>query len=337
MVVLDGMGKTISSCSPRELLNKGLKLLNQANASEALNLFDVVYKSQPGLAGLNYVRAKALLELGRFDEAREASQAELALQAGHKGAQDLLKSVQRQNSPCTSKELSTNLGASRIGLFDEEPSEVIKAKQLVKSYYQKRLNDVWCCADHPVWFDHEVDYHLWPKNLFWLERGVYGRMVMRPGCRVLDLCCGDGYYSDAWYSTIAGSIDACDNDEGALRFASQKHANPKINYHRVDILTEPFPRPEYDVITWFEAIEHFSEEQIVHLLRKIDEALQENGTLIGSTPLVQKRGAATNRQHDREFTSQEDLEAILKKVFVNVQTWVAIYPQRTTCYFKAVK
>lgn len=337
MVVLDGMGKTISSCSPRELLNKGLKLLNQANASEALNLFDVVYKSQPGLAGLNYVRAKALVELGRLDEAKQACEAELRKQPEHNGAQRMLERLGRRDSGGISEQSSQRLQKPKINLFDKEPSEILQAKQLVKSYYQKRLNDVWCCADHPVWFDHEVDYHLWPKNLFWLERGVYGRMVMRPGCRVLDLCCGDGYYSDAWYSTIASSIDACDNDEGALRFASQKHANPKINYHRVDILTEPFPRPEYDVITWFEAIEHFSEEQIVHLLRKIDEALQENGTLIGSTPLVQKRGAATNRQHDREFTSQEDLEAILKKVFVNVQTWVAIYPQRTTCYFKAVK
>jgi len=241
----------------------------------------------------------------------------------------------RQNATATISQTSP------ISLFDAEPPEVVKAKEIIRAYYNKRISDVWAGVNHPVWFDHEIDGYLWPRNIFWVERGVFGRILMKPGCSVLDLCCGDGYYSDIWFSTIAGSIDACDNDVDALRFACQKHAKPKINYHRIDILNDSFPRPEYDVITWFEGIEHFSEDHILHILRKTDAALADDGILIGSTPLIESLGAGkkciTNRQHDREFTSAQDLELVLKNVFVNVQTWVSAHPQRTTCFFRAVK
>lgn len=326
-----------TGCCDRELLNKGLQLLEQGSACEALNVFDVVCKDQTYLAGVNYIRARALLELGRLDEAREACQAELQRQANHKGAQELLTRIEMQHSAGVSKELSGSLCSAKIGLFDEEPTEVLKAKELVKSYYHKRMKDVWYNAKPPVWFDHEIDYHLWPRNLFWIERGIYGRMVMCPGCRVLDLCCGDGYYSDVWYSSIAGSIDACDNDKDALRFASQRHSNPKVSYYKVDILTDAFPRPRYDVITWFEAIEHFSEVQIVGLLEKMAGALEPHGAVIGSTPIVQERTGTRNPQHDREFASPEDLRAVLRKVFVDPEIWVSIYQQRITCYFKLTK
>jgi 2-polyprenyl-3-methyl-5-hydroxy-6-metoxy-1,4-benzoquinol methylase len=248
---------------------------------------------------------------------------------------DVEMGTMRQNATATISQISPT------SLFDAEPIEVVKAKEIIRAYYNKRISDVWAAVDHPVWFDHEIDGYLWPRNIFWVERGVFGRILMKPGCCVLDLCCGDGYYSDIWFSTIASSIDACDNDVDALRFACQKHANPKINYHRIDILNDSFPRPKYDVITWFEGIEHFSEAHILHVLRKADAALADDGILIGSTPLIDTLGAGkksiTNRQHDREFTSVQDLELVLKNVFANVQTWVSTHPQRTTCFFRAVK
>jgi len=224
-----------------------------------------------------------------------------------------------------------------IGLLDTEPGEVIAAKQVVKSYYLLRLKDVWQNHNSPVWFDHEIDYHMWPKNIFWIERGVFGRIMMTPGCRVLDLCCGDGYFSDVWYSTIAGRIDACDNDSGALDFAAQKHSNERIKYHRVDVLADSLPGTNYDVVTWFEAIEHFTEDQIVYILQKINSSLNQKGRLIGSTTLVKQLGKPGNRQHKREFTSQEDVASVLSRVFTNNHAWVSIYPERTTCYFQCCK
>jgi 2-polyprenyl-3-methyl-5-hydroxy-6-metoxy-1,4-benzoquinol methylase len=223
---------------------------------------------------------------------------------------------------------------TETGLFDVEPPEVIAAKQTLKSYYQLRLQNIWQSPNAPVWFDHEIDYYLWPRNMFWIERGVFGRLVMSPGCQVLDLCCGDGYFSDVWFSTIAGHIDACDNDNDALRFAARKHSNDKIRYHKLNLLTDPLPSAGYDVVTWFEGIEHFSEEQIFQILKKIRSALNGQGRLIGSTPLVSQPGKPGNRQHDREFSSQEDIADVLKMTFGRIRTWATAHPGRVTCYFQ---
>ncbi|UCG46526.1 MAG: class I SAM-dependent methyltransferase, partial [Phycisphaerales bacterium] len=233
------------------------------------------------------------------------------------------------------RQMLETLPSEKARLVDVEPRDVMAAKQTLKSYYCSRLGNVWQSAGAPVWFDHEIDYHLWPKNLFWIERGVFGRLVMSPGCKVLDLCCGDGYFSDIWFSTIAGHIDACDNDEDALRFAAQRHLNAKVAYHRVNILTQPLPSTDYDVVAWFEGIEHFSEQQIGQVLEKIRSSLASGGRLVGSTPLVTRQGRCGNRQHDREFDSQGDLEGVLKIVFGDVRTWATVYPGRTTCYFHA--
>lgn len=223
--------------------------------------------------------------------------------------------------------------SGRISLFDEEPPEVARARRTVRSYYEQRLKDLWGHPDHPVWFDHNIDYHLWPKNLFWVERGVFGRSIMRPGCRVLDLCCGDGYFSDVWYSSIAGTIDACDNDAGALRFARLRHSKPNVNYHFIDVLSDDLPGSNYDVITWFEAIEHFSESHIKLILRKLASVLRADGKLIGSTTLVRPTDPVSNRQHDREFSSAEELQQFLRQVFGSVRTWVSEFSGRRTCYF----
>jgi 2-polyprenyl-3-methyl-5-hydroxy-6-metoxy-1,4-benzoquinol methylase len=235
------------------------------------------------------------------------------------------------------KQERKNCDTFKIKLFDSEPGEVIAAKQVIKSYYLLRLKDVWQNHNSPVWFDHEIDYHMWPKNLFWIERGVFGRITMTPGCRVLDLCCGDGYFSDVWYSTIAACIDACDNDSDALNFAAQKHSNERIRYHRVDVLADALPGTNYDVVTWFAAIEHFTEDQIVYILQKINSSLNRNGRLIGSTILVEQIGGLRNSQHKREFTSQNDLANVLRRVFTNSHTWVSAYPERLECFFQCGK
>lgn len=220
-------------------------------------------------------------------------------------------------------------------LLDKEPGGIAAAKNAVMSYYRSRLDDIWGTPDAPVWFDHEIDYYLWPHNLFWIERGVFGRLVMSPGCKVLDLCCGDGYFADVWFSTVAGHIDACDNDEDALCFAAARHSNTKIEYHRVNILTDPLPSTDYDVITWFEGIEHFPEHRIIRVLERIRSALNPRGRLIGSTPLVTGKVGRGNRQHEREFDSRQDVEAVVKTAFPTVHTWATVYPGRTTCYFQA--
>jgi len=199
------------------------------------------------------------------------------------------------------------------------------------------LFDRWAAGDH-TWYDHRLDELMWPGNLFWVERGVMGTLHLKPGDKVLDCCCGDGYFSGTFWNRIAGHIDAVDRDDAALDLARKAHGHPTINYTKVDIVEDPFPGTDYDVVFFFEAIEHLSKETGHLVIDKIKNALKPGGRLIGSTTQINAddRGSA-NKEHDNEFESVDALCDFLKQTFVESEVSVTYHPERTTLYYVCIR
>ena len=192
----------------------------------------------------------------------------------------------------------------------------------------------------PAWFDHRIDlYYTWPNNLFWLERGILPRKYMSDGCTVLDLFCGDGFYSRYFYSTIAGHVDAVDKDPNAITHAKRWHSHPKINYVVLDAVKQDFPRSRYDVIVWFEAIEHLNETEYAVVVKRIKTAIRGTGVLVGSTSIVPVECLGkSNWEHQKEFTSVAQLQEFLGRDFADIQIDVTVYPvlgggERHTAHF----
>jgi 2-polyprenyl-3-methyl-5-hydroxy-6-metoxy-1,4-benzoquinol methylase len=185
------------------------------------------------------------------------------------------------------------------------------------------------------WFDHRADLHLFRRSrlAYWAERGVYAREVMFDGCRVLDLCCGDGFYPFHFYSSVAGHIDAVDVDPGAIAHAREYYSLPGIAYARLDVARDSFPDTEYDVITWDGAIEHFTPDEIQSVLGKCASAMVPGGVLHGMTILVDER--STNPWHENEFRTETELERAIGTVFPHVSSFETIYPDRHNIYFRA--
>lgn len=207
-------------------------------------------------------------------------------------------------------------------------------------YYKQLFESIYQQEESPSWFDHRIDlYYHWPYNLFWLERGIFPRRHMFEGCVVLDLFCGDGFFSRYFYSTIAGHIDAIDKDPQAIAHARRWHSHPKINYVVADTVVEDLPRSHYDVIVWFEAIEHLSEAEYTAVINRIKSVTKGEGILIGSTPLVPvERLGKGNWEHQNEFTNVIQLWDFLSRDFTKVEIDVTVYPvlgsgQRRTAYF----
>jgi len=217
----------------------------------------------------------------------------------------------------------------------------------VNRLYYKQLLGVVCRNSQESkqsWFDHRMDlYYNWPHNLFWLERGFRARKHMFKSCTVLDLCCGDGFYPRYFYSTIVGHVDAADKDPSAIAHAKRWHSHPKIEYQVLDAVKEGFPRRSYDVIAWFESIEHFSEAEYKTVIKRIKEAIGKNGTLVGSTTIVSEERLGTkNWEHKNEFTSVEKLREFFSRDFNDVEIDTTTYPElnsgeRRTAYFVVKK
>lgn len=187
------------------------------------------------------------------------------------------------------------------------------------------------------WYDHREDLYHWSKrrNPLWVERGVFSRQVMFPGCRVLDLCCGDGFYPFYFYAEVPAYIDAVDWDHRAIRHALRWHSHPNISYWVKDVLEEDFPDTEYDVVCWDAGIQYFTPGEIRTILGKSFRALEpRKGILAGYTILVEE-GESYHRRHRYEFTSQEELVGVLEGVFPFAGTLETRYPNRRNIYFRA--
>lgn len=214
-----------------------------------------------------------------------------------------------------------------------------------RAHYRQRFERVYRrTRKPPSWFDHRIDlYYLWPENLFWLERGVLPRRWMRPGCRVLDLFCGDGFFARHFYATAAARVDAVDKDPSAIAHAQREHAHPRVAYHVLDALERDFPADRYDVVVWYEGIEHLSADDCGRVLARIGRAIADGGVLLGSTPLIapEQRGR-NNWEHQNEFEHPDALRAFLGRAFRRVDVFETIYPNcgggvRRTAHFLAAE
>ena len=195
----------------------------------------------------------------------------------------------------------------------------------------------WGIQPKPEWFDHFLDQHWqWSarNNSLWVERGVFSRLLMKPGANVLEICCGDGFNTRHFYSSRAASIIALDFDKDAIPHARRYNSAPNIDFVQRDI-RDGLPDGSFDNIVWDAAIEHFTETEIDNLLAQIVQRLGANGILSGYTLTERNDGRKSNDLHEYEFKDKEDLRRFFTPHFPHVRVWETFYPTRHNLYFAA--
>lgn len=182
------------------------------------------------------------------------------------------------------------------------------------------------------WYDHRFDWLAGPLRWTRWERAVYGARYIRPGDRVLDLCCGDGFFS--WiYSLRAKWVLGMDRNEGAIALAQRLYSGENCHFICGDIL-EKESLPQCDLAIWWDGIEHFGELEASYIMHRIHVALRnsDNGRLVGSTPIAREQ--KSNPEHQREFKDTDDLRNFLGQWFQGVEIWTSPWGRnRTQMYF----
>ena len=126
----------------------------------------------------------------------------------------------------------------------------------------------WRVDPSPEWYDHLMfQYWLWPvsRNPMSWERGIFSMVPMQNGCRVLDLCCGGGFFAHHFFSSRASKVISVDFDPEAIAHAKTNFHAPNVEYRCADIRTD-MPDGIFDNIVWDAAIEHFTLEETAKLL-----------------------------------------------------------------------
>ncbi len=159
-----------------------------------------------------------------------------------------------------------------------------------------------------------------PPSSHTLDRAAMARDTFADGDSVLDIGCGDGFFTRRFYSDRAWRIDAIDVEESAIAHAERYHAHPKINYVKCDAVTEPFPASSYDAVIWNGAIGHFCEADTAIVLRKIRACLSPSGVFAGSESLGME-----GHDHHQFFSDEFAVQKLFKPYFRFVATRTVNY------------
>ena len=194
----------------------------------------------------------------------------------------------------------------------------------------------WRVPPNPEFFDHHIDLHYqWTRsrNSFWVERGAFGGLALKGG-DVLELACGDGFNAKNFYSVRSRHVLACDFDPAAIALAKRKNSTPNVTFVLADIRTD-MPKGKFENIAWDAAIEHFTPEEIAHIMAEIKGRLTPDGVLSGYTIVEKQDGTKHLDQHEYEFRDMADLESFLKPHFKSVRVFETVFPERHNLYFWA--
>ena len=105
---------------------------------------------------------------------------------------------------------------------------------------------------------------------------MFSNLAIKPGAKVLELCCGDGFNAKYFYRYRAKEIHSCDFDNTAIIHANTHHKNFKTSFFCADIRYDML-EGKYDNIIWDAAIEYFTPQEIDDIMRNIKYRLGDNG------------------------------------------------------------
>jgi SAM-dependent methyltransferase len=185
-----------------------------------------------------------------------------------------------------------------------------------------------------MWFDHNIDVNynwLEKGDSTFLERGLFNRLCLSPDADVLEIACGDGFYTRHFYAPYARSVLATDIDPAALEFARRVNRRENVRYEVRDIRLGLPPASVTHVI-WDNAMIFLTEEQLAAVVDEIHARVGRTGKFSGYVayepdlhqPFVRHR-----------FRDGDDLAGFLKRSFEHAVVFRTEYAGRVNYYFLA--
>jgi len=200
---------------------------------------------------------------------------------------------------------------------------------LLKGYYVSKFRKEWVYADEPPHFyDHKMGLFKFTfgNNVTGIGpyfRGFLNSEVILQGSKLLDIGCGDGFFTKRFFSRNCSHIDAIDIEPTAIGTAQRENHSDKINFLLLDAVNDKFPSDNYDVIVWDGAIGHFAKDTTDIMLGKIKNALKEDGVFVGSESIGTVEGVSDHLQF---FYSLDDFHKILSPYFKYIELKKLEYP-----------
>lgn len=200
---------------------------------------------------------------------------------------------------------------------------------LLAAYYRRRFRKQWRSGKEGPHFEEQRifmfdfvfarDARFPGASPFY--RGFWSAELVRDGDSVLDIGCGDGFFSARFLAERASRVDALDVDPLAVRTAQTQNALRNVSFFCRDAVNSPFPQSRYDAIVWDGALGHFAPDAADRMLRKIAASLSSAGVFVGSESLGRE-----GEDHLQRFDTLEEIGRLLRNHFTQVYLRELSYP-----------
>ncbi|MCO5947660.1 class I SAM-dependent methyltransferase [Mucilaginibacter flavidus] len=141
-------------------------------------------------------------------------------------------------------------------------------------------------------YSSKVDFHsldMYQKSHY--KRYEFATSIVKPGDICGDFACGTGYGS-IMLARVAQYVIGADINEIVIKAIKKRYrTTKKVQFINADLLNLCYDN-YFDKVISFETIEHFTEENIIKLLRIFNKSLKPCGNLIISTPYLQEKDEA---------------------------------------------
>jgi 2-polyprenyl-3-methyl-5-hydroxy-6-metoxy-1,4-benzoquinol methylase len=197
---------------------------------------------------------------------------------------------------------------------------------LLQEVYAAKYKKDWVYSNpHPHFYNHRIDIaeFAFSEKIFGpyrFYRAFFSAQMIRDGDKLLDIGCGDGFFTRRFFAERCQHVDGIDIEPSAIKTASKYNSAANLSFHLLDAITADFPEKEYEVIVWDGAIAHFPPDSLKTLLIKIASALSEGGVFVGSESL-----GDISEDHVQKFDSLEDFGKIFSRYFKFVQLYSTSY------------
>src|SRR5579883_644923 len=211
------------------------------------------------------------------------------------------------------------VSSSFLSRLDPVASDVAERlmTQLLERRMNKRVRREWVDAATPPHhsFNNYGAFRLamLPETVgaFPFLRGFLAMMAIEDGDKVLDISCGDGFFSKRFFATKASHVDAFDIEGYAIEMANRYNADSRVSFSVRDAINDPFPSSDYDVIIWDGGIAHFPPGTNDLMMTKIRAALKHGGLFVGSESL----GFDGSADHLQRWMDESEVHAMLSPHF----------------------
>ena len=200
-------------------------------------------------------------------------------------------------------------------LFGGRATEKVLTK-LLSWHYKSRFRREWLWSqDAPHFFAHRIGFFDFvygdaSGGPYPYYRGFFVSELIQQHDKLLDIGCGDGFFTKRFYAKRCSLVDAIDIEEDAIGTARSLNSAPNINYRLLDAVRQPFPSASYNIVVWDGALGHFAADTTDTMLEKIVCVLTQNGVFAGSESLGHE-----GHDHLQFFESIEDLDILFSKHF----------------------